>query len=274
MFPSRIKAKLARNEPALAVCLHLTDPTVHEMVGMMGFDGIWLDMEHHVYSLETAQEAMRGARIGSGADILCRPAKGEFMRLARMLEAGAHGILYPRCSDPQEAAQVVQAMKFAPLGQRGFDGGNRDMPFCTMDMAEYLQFANDNTFLFIQIEEPSAADQAEAILSVEGVDGLFFGPADFSILSGTPGQFDTPAVTKGLRQVVRAAQNTGKHWGMPAGTFERTKELLDMGARLICHGADVLMIKNALEKIQEDFAELGFRFDNRMPNAKSYMEQV
>ena len=84
----------------------------------MGFDGIWMDMEHHGYSVETATTLMRAARVGT-ADIMARPAKGEFMRMGRMLEAGAQGIMYPRCDDAAEARQVVTWSKFAPLGRRG-----------------------------------------------------------------------------------------------------------------------------------------------------------
>src|SRR5262249_13706573 len=131
MRKSTVKAKLARNEPAMLVALHMTDPSVYEMVSLMGFDGIWMDMEHHGYGLETAQTLMRAARVG-GADIMVRPAKSEFMRMGRMLEAGAQGIMYPRCDDADEARQVVAWAKFAPLGKRGFDGGNADAPYCSM----------------------------------------------------------------------------------------------------------------------------------------------
>src|SRR5713101_7598058 len=116
---STVKAKLARDEPVLLTTLHLTDPAVYELTSLMGFDGIWMDMEHHGYSLETATTLMRAARVGRGVDIMVRPAKGEFMRMGRMLEAGATGILYPRCDDAAEARQVVTWAKFAPLGKRG-----------------------------------------------------------------------------------------------------------------------------------------------------------
>src|SRR5215467_2873320 len=102
MRPSRIKAKLRRNEPALITTLHLTDPSLYEMTSLLGFDGIWMDLEHHGYSVETALTLMRAARVGV-SDILARPAKGEFMRIGRMLEAGAQGILYPRCDNAAEA---------------------------------------------------------------------------------------------------------------------------------------------------------------------------
>ncbi len=95
MRTSKIKGKLKRDEPVLLTTLHLTDPSVFELTGVMGFDGIWMDMEHHGYSVETATSLMRAARVGT-TDIMVRPAKGEFRRMGRMLEAGAQGIMYPR----------------------------------------------------------------------------------------------------------------------------------------------------------------------------------
>ncbi len=261
MRPSVIKAKLARNEPVLLTQLHLTDASVFELTSLMGFDGIWMDLEHHFYSLETAAEMMRAARVG-GCDILARAAKGEFMRFGRLLEAGAHGIMYPRCDDAAEAREVVRWTKFAPMGKRGFDGGNADMPYCTMTMADYIREANKQTFVLIQLEEQHAVAQAREIAEVEGVDVVFFGPGDFSVLSGIPGQFDNPLVWKSIEQVAEAARKAGKHWGTPAMSAQHARRLLDMGARVITHWADILMIKQGLERIQQEFAPLGFRFRN------------
>src|SRR5207245_3352910 len=184
-------AKLKRNDPVRLTTRHLTVASLFELTRLMGFDGIWMDLEHHGYSVETAQTLMRAARVGT-ADILARPAKGEFMRLGRLLEAGAQGIMYPRCEDAAEAREVVTWSKFAPLGRRGFDGGNPDMPYCLMPMDEYIRAANEQTFLVIQLEDPQAVANARPIAAVEGVDVLFFGPADFTVLNGIPGQFDHP----------------------------------------------------------------------------------
>lgn len=271
MFPSKIRAKLTRREPVLCICCHLTDPAIHEMIGLMGFDAIWFDMEHHVYSLEKAQDLFRAARLGSGADVLVRPAGGEFKRMMRMLEAGAQAVMYPRCSGPEEASQVVKAMKFLPLGERGCDGGNRDMPFCHINTAAYCKEANEQTVLLCQIETPAALEQAQQILEVDGVDGLFLGPLDFSIESGIPGQTNSPIIKDAIKRIADAAKQTGKHWGMPT-SFENAPKLLDMGATLICSGADIMMIKIALEKTQENFATLGFTFDSAMNRRKTEIE--
>jgi 4-hydroxy-2-oxoheptanedioate aldolase len=263
MRPSKIKAKLARNEPVLLVTLHFTDPSGYEMASLMGFDGIWMDLEHHGTSVETASTLMRAARVGS-ADVMVRPAKGEFMRLGRVLEAGAQGILYPRCDDAAEARQVVTWSKYAPLGRRGFDGANPDMPYCSMSVADYVRAANEQTFVAIQIEEAATLNHARAIADVEGVDVLFLGPADFSILGGFPGQFEHPALLEAMRQIDAAAREAGKHWGTVCGTFEQAKRLYELGARFICYGCDIALVKQGLERIQHQCASLGCTFTNRL----------
>ena len=263
MRPSKIKAKLRRGESVLVTTMHATDPSFYELTSLMGFDGLWMDLEHHAVSVETANVLMRAARVGT-ADIMARPAKGEFMRLGRILEAGAQGIMYPRCDDAAEAREVVAWSKFAPLGRRGIDGGNPDMPYCTMPIDQYIREANDQTFLVVQIESPSALEQVEEIAAVEGVDVLFFGPADFGILSGVPGQFDHPLLLAAIDRIARAAGAAGKAWGMPTWSPEHARGLLDMGARFLAHGADIIMVRNGLEAIRRGFGPLGFSFDGTL----------
>jgi 4-hydroxy-2-oxoheptanedioate aldolase len=255
MRESRILHKIRHtDDPAIAVCLHLTDPSVYELASLSGIDGIWMDLEHHGYSVETAGALMRAARVGD-TDIVARPGKGEFMRMARLLEAGATGIMYPRCDGPDEAKQVVRWAKFAPLGQRGFDGSGADMPYCTMPMAKYLTRANEQTFVLIQMEEPSAVERAEAIAAVPGVDMLMLGPADFSVLTGIPGQFDHPSVQSAINTIAAAARNQGKQWAATCGSMQQAKDLIGLGAKLIFHGADIVMVKNGLDAICANVAE-------------------
>jgi 4-hydroxy-2-oxoheptanedioate aldolase len=260
---SRIKAKLREDKPALITTLHYIDPTLYEMTSLMGFDGIWMDLEHHHYSVETAANLMRAARVG-GSDIIARPAKGEFMRMARLLEAGAQGIMYPRCESAAEAAEVVRWAKFAPLGERGLDGANADAPYCSAPVKQYLLKANEDTLVIVQIESPKALEEVEAIAKIPGVDVLMLGPADFSVLAGVPAQFDHPLVRGARDRIAAAAAQASIHWGTVAFSADHTRELLKLGARFVCHGADIVALKRALEQIQTQFAPLGFTFDNRL----------
>lgn len=272
MRPSRIKAKLRRNEPALITTLHYIDPTLYELTSLMGFDGIWMDLEHHHYSVETAANLMRAARVGV-SDIVARPAKGETMRMARLLEAGAQGIMYPRCESAAEAAEVVRWARFAPLGERGVDGANADAPYCSAPMRQYLQKANEETLVIVQIESPRALDEVDAIAKVPGVDVLMLGPADFSVLAGVPFQFDHPVLLDARRRIAAAARGAGIHWGTTSPDPQHSRTLVDLGARFICHGADILLVKRGLEQIQSQYAALGFTFDNRLAAMAAELER-
>ena len=263
---SRVKAKLRKGEPVLITCCHFADPSVYELVSLLGFDGIWLDLEHHATSDETAANLMCAARVGV-ADVIARPAKGEFMRMGRLLEAGAQGIMYPRCESAEEAAEVVRWAKFAPQGERGIDGANGDNPYCAMPMPPYFQAANEHTLLVVQIESPRALEQAEAIAQVPGVDVLMLGPGDLSVLAGIPFQFDHPLITGAYQRLADATAKAGKWWGTVSGSPEHSRQLLDLGAKFVCHGCDLILVKQGMERIQERYAGLGFSFDNRLAAA-------
>jgi 4-hydroxy-2-oxoheptanedioate aldolase len=263
MRASRIKAKLRQNKPVLLTTLHLGDPSLFELTSLLGFDGIWFDLEHRSFSLERAADFARATRVGS-TDIMIRPAKGEFMRMGRVLEIGASGIMYPRCDNADEARQVVKWAKFAPLGERGIDSGGADNPYCVTPLVEYIRAANDETFIVIQIEDPRALAHVEAIAEVPGVDILFLGPGDFSILAGVPGQMSHPKIRDAMEQVASAAKKAGKHWGMPIFSTEHAQQVLELGGRFLCHGCDLLMVKAGLEAMQRQFEPLGVTFERRV----------
>ena len=262
MRPSRIKAKLQQHKHVLVTTLHFTDPSVFEMVSLMGFDGIWMDMEHHSYGLAKGSDLMRAARVGV-ADIIARPAKGEFMQMARMLEAGAQGIMYPRCDDAKEAAEVVRWAKFAPRGERGIDAANPDEPYLLSPLVPYLEQANRETFIIIQIEQEKALSHVDEIAAIDGVDILMLGPGDFSILSGIPGEFRHQRIIDALKKIAKAAEKHGKYWGCPTSSPEDAKMLLDLGAKFLCHSADIVLVLQGMERIQQDFGPLGFTFEGR-----------
>lgn len=263
MRSSRVRQKWREGKRAACTCVHMTDASVCEMVGLMGFDCIWIDLEHHPYSTETAGHMIRAARVG-GADVLARPAKGEFMRMARLLEAGAHGILYPRCESADEAREVVRWAKFAPLGERGADGGNSDMPFLSMSLAEYVRVANEETFIAVQIESPHAVAHCREIAAVDGVDMLFFGPGDYSVLAGIPGQVQSEQVRKATEEVCKIALSEGKQFGTPCMGPEHIQWLVEIGATFLTYGSDIRLLKSGFENIRQTLEHAGCDFKNRL----------
>ena len=259
MRKSRVRQRWAQEKPVLGTIACFTDPASTELISLLGFDCIWVDLEHQSTSVSEAAQMFRAARVGQ-ADVLARPGKGEFMRLGRLLEAGATGIVYPRCDNAEEAQEVVRWAKFAPLGERGFMGANPDTPYNMISMPDYLRQANEQTWLAIQIESPEAAEETRAIAEVEGVDLVFFGPSDYSILSGVPGELDNVKIRDAMQHICQETLAAGKRFGTFVASVEQAQRALDLGASFICYGMDIMFVKAALENVQRQFGPMGFEF--------------
>jgi len=274
MRTSRVLENIKQGRPSLGVTLHLQDPTICELVSLMGFDAVWLDLEHHNHSVETAASLMRAARINH-TDVIARPGKGEFMRMSRMLEVGANGIMYPRCDSAAEAREVVKWAKYAPMGARGFDGSGADANFLLTPMKEYIRHSNANTFVIIQVEEPQALSQADEILAIPGVDMLMLGPADYSVITGIPGEFGHASLKEAVEKVAQAAKRVGKHWATTSGSLEQAKQFIGMGASLVFHGCDLVFVKQGLDALRTSAAsQLGVKFKTEYSTGKSYLETL
>ena len=131
-------------------------------------------------------------------------------------------------------------------------------------MPQYFELANEHTLLVVQLESPLALENADAIAAVPGVDVLMLGPGDYSVLSGIPCQFDHPLVHEAYRRVAAAAKGAGKWWGTVSASPEHSQMLMELGALFICHGADIVFLKQAWEGVQQRYGELGFTFENRL----------
>jgi len=259
MRPSRVKKRWDDNQPVLATVAHFTDPQSAELIGLMGIDCLWIDLEHQPISMGDLENMTRGARVGN-MDVMARPAKGEFSRMARLIEAGASVIMYPRCESVEEAQTIVQYTKFPPLGERGYFSAAPDNPYCMTPIEDYLREANEQTVLLAQIESLNAVEQAHAMAEVDGIDMLFFGPGDFSISAGVPGQFDSDIVWRGMADTAAAAQAAGKRFGTLITNIEQAKRVLDMGASMITYGGDLHFVRDALFRVREQFGSLGIPF--------------
>ena len=238
---------------------YLSHPQSAELIGLMGIDCLWIDLEHQPIGMGDFENMVRAARVGN-MDVMARPAKGEFMRMARLIEAGASVIMYPRCESAEEAEQIVRCAKFPPLGERGFFSAAPDNPYCLTPMEDYLREANEQTVLLAQVESRNAVTQARAMAEVDGIDMLFFGPGDFSVMAGVPGQFDSDAVCNAMADTAKAARAAGKRFGTLITNTDQAKRVLDLGASLLTYGGDLHFVRQALFDVREQFGALGIPF--------------
>jgi 2-keto-3-deoxy-L-rhamnonate aldolase RhmA len=162
------------------------------------------------------------------------------------LEDGATGLMIPHVSTAAKARMLVDAVKFPPLGDRGLDGAGLDSDFILAGGDDYIDDANRETFLVVQIETPEAVTNVEEIAAVEGVDGLFIGPGDLGLrIKRTETKLTLDAA---FETVAAAAKRHGKAWGCPAASADKVKQLREQGAQLIAHGGEFRALMNALEE--------------------------
>lgn len=235
---SRVLRLLREGSCPTVLKINLGDPRVIEIAGICGADAVWLCNEHVPNDWVGLENQIRAARIHE-MDTLVRVCRGSYSDYIRPLEAGATGIIVPHVASAAEARQIVDWVRFHPIGRRPLDGGNVDGHFCLVPAREYIRHANEERIVVLQIESPEALQEVEAIAAVPGFDGLMFGPGDFSHRIGRIGELDAPEVVAARRRVAAAARTHGK-FAMASGLMAPLPELAVEGYRLFGIGADVL----------------------------------
>lgn len=243
---SRILSLLRQNVLPTVLKINLSDPRVIEIAGLYGVDAVWLCNEHVPNDWIGLENQIRAARIYN-IDTLVRVERGSYSDYIRPFEADATGIIVPHVADEREAQQIVEWVRFHPIGKRAIDGGNIDGQFCRLGVEEYLRHSNKERLVVLQIESPEALENVEKIAAVPGFNGFLFGPGDFSHRVGKPGQLDAPEVVAARKRVAVAARAHGK-FAMTAGLIAPLEELVAEGYRLIGIGADVVGVGSYVEQ--------------------------
>ncbi len=251
--PSRVLSKLRSGGLAMCVKANLGDPRVVEIAALNGFDCVWVDQEHVGNDLSVIENCIRAAKVYD-CDTLVRVGRGSYSDLIRPLEMDAAGVMVPHVMSGAEASEVGRQTKFHPIGLRALDGGNADGAYTLVGLPDYIAHANDQRFTVVQIEDPQAVDDLDAIASAPGVDMLFFGPGDFSQAIGKPGQMDDERIGDARQRVVEAAQRHGKFAGTVA-SLASLDDTVRMGYRFVSVGADVCALSEYFQTILGGFAK-------------------
>ncbi|MEX0741535.1 MAG: aldolase/citrate lyase family protein, partial [Phycisphaeraceae bacterium] len=207
--PSRVLRILRSGGVAKCVKINLADACVTEIAAQAGFDCVWHDLEHVPNSMRDIEHATLAAKAHD-CDMLVRVAKGSYSDMVRPLEVDAAGIMVPHVMSANEAKQIAHQTRFHPIGRRALDGGNADGAYATVPTAPYIDHANAERFVIVQIEDPEAMDELDGIAATPGIDMLFFGPGDYSQGLGVPGKLNDPRVDEARRAIAQAAQRHGK----------------------------------------------------------------
>src|SRR5207248_862220 len=233
------REKLENGQLSLGVGIRLTRSVeIAKAMAVAGFDWLFLDMEHGVMSLEACAQ-ISAAALDAGIAPIARVPNGEYAIATRALDNGALGIVMPHVDSAAEARQVVDRLKYPPVGHRSMGGIGPHYGLRSASTGEAAQALNAANLTVVMLETPTAIENAAEIAAVPGVDVLLIGSNDLCAEMGIPDDFGNKRVAEAYAAMIRARATHDKFPGM-AGTYNDTimQRYTEMAARFILSGQD------------------------------------
>lgn len=240
-MPPSLKQKLRSGAVTIGSWIAIGHPAIAEIMAKAGFDWLTVDLEHSTISTQEAGELIRVIAL-CGVAPLVRLTSNDPNQIKRVMDAGAHGIVVPNVSSPEDAEAAVRGTRYGPRGVRGVGLGRAQGYGATF--GDYLKWQEAEPVVLVQIEHRDGVANADAILSIDGVDGFILGPYDLSCSLGLAGRLDAPEVTAAME----AARVAGERVGKPSGIHivepdhKKLRGAIDAGFRLIAYSVDFRML--------------------------------
>lgn len=254
---NRLREILEEGKLAVGSCVYSSSPAMVELMGFCGLDFCRIDNEHSWRRDESAEHMMRAANV-SGIVPLLRIDRGDPELVRKALEIGAGGILVPHVLTAGEVEEVVRAAKFPPRGERGIGSLCLSGRWGTVGAREWMRWSDEEQMIGVMIEDVRAMEQIDEIMAVDGLDYVLFGPSDFSVSIGHPGEGGHPRVMEALRETIRAANRHGvyvcKGVGYPWG--DNARKMVGLGCHMIEVGHDASILREIWRRTGEEIRAL------------------
>jgi len=231
-----VRERLERGEPVVGITVTLPSAEVAAQAAAIGFDFLWIEMEHSPITLETLRNMVLATRGLPGVPFARVPVN-EIWTAKRVLDSGALGVIFPFTSTPELARQAANACKYPPLGRRGSGAGLATLRWPSEE--GYYDFADRNVMVITVIEEARAVESIEEIASTPGVDVLFIGTSDLSFSLGLRGEQNHPKLQDAIARIAAAAKAHGKFLGRPVATAADLKAQMEQGFRFFQAKSDL-----------------------------------
>lgn len=248
------KAALAARKKQVGFWLSMADPYLAEVSATAGFDWLLIDSEHAPNDLRTILSQLQAVAPYPGEPVV-RPASGDPVVLKRLLDIGARSLLVPMVDTADEARALVAAVRYPPHGIRGVGSAVGRASRWSL-RTDYLNVSDDEVCLLVQAETTTALSNLEAICAVDGVDGVFIGPADLAASMGYRGKATHPEVQQAIDNAIRTIVASGKAAGTLTSDPALARHYLELGCTFVATGVDILMFANAARKLARDFADV------------------
>lgn len=243
---NRFTRALARRQTQIGLWVSLCNNFAAEVLAPSGYDWVLLDMEHSPNSLSTLLGQLQVFAASDSSAIL-RPDWNDPVKVKRLLDLGAPGLLFPMIQSVEEAQRAVAATRYPPRGIRGVGGSTRANAFGRTE--DYFERIENETTVLVQIETRAAFAQAAEIGAVDGVNGVFFGPAD---IAADIGQLGKPMCDEVWDLILPAARQLSEQ-GVPVGTLvldaDFAANLLRQGFTFVACGSDTALLARGADKL-------------------------
>jgi 2-keto-3-deoxy-L-rhamnonate aldolase RhmA len=223
-----VRARLAAGEPVIAVTITTPGIETSAHAAGLGFDVLWVEMEHSPITLESLR-AMVLATRGLPTPVFARVPVNELWTAKRVLDQGVSGVIFPFTSTPELARQAAAACRYPPHGRRGSGAGLARATWPEPD--DYYDSADANVMVVTVVEDRAGLENIDAIAATSGLDVIFIGTSDLAFSLGVRGDMDAPEVERAVVRIAEAAQRNGKALGRPLVTPGRIREYMQQGFR-------------------------------------------
>lgn len=250
---NHFKAALKANRQQIGCWLALANAYTAEIAGGAGFDWLLLDGEHAPNDIPLLTAQLQALATSPSHPIVRVPI-GEAWMIKQVLDIGAQTILVPMVESGSQAQELARAMLYPPQGMRGVGAAlARASKFNAIP--DYLQTANDQVCLLLQIESRAGLSALEDIANTDGVDGVFIGPADLAADMGYLGKPSAPEVQTAVEDAIKRIIACGKAAGILTSDLKLAKRYLDLGATFVAVGNDVNLFSNAMKNLASSVRE-------------------
>jgi len=246
MNPNPITQALKEGRAVIGTMIvQARSPAFIQLFAEYGLDFVFIDMEHGPYTMEIAADLIQVARLAGITPMVRVPEIG-YQLYARLLDAGAQGIMTPRVESAAQVREIVKYTKYPPVGQRGFSRLAGHVNYSEIDFGHFISHANDNLPNIIQIESKTAVDNLDEILSVPGIDAIMVGPDDLALSMGLVGNTRHRMIEEMLEHIFEICGAHHTPWGLHLPDAERLTGWLQRGMKFATFSSDIWMMQQVL----------------------------
>ncbi|WP_298851213.1 HpcH/HpaI aldolase/citrate lyase family protein [uncultured Ruegeria sp.] len=245
------KQALIQGKTQIGCWMSFAEPITAEIMGTAGFDWLVIDGEHAPNDIRSIRDQLM-ALATSDSHAVVRVPVGETWLIKMVLDSGAQTVLVPIVESAEQARELVRACRYPPDGARGV-GAMASRATMYGSVGDYIQTADQEICLLLQVETRIGLAALDEILQVEGVDGVFIGPADLSTDMGYQGNSAAPEVRAVIGDALARIKAAGKAPGILATNDEARQAYLDMGAQFLAVGIDVMLLTQAARALATEW---------------------